>query len=161
MIVVSFGQLHAIRWPKRRATMEMNGTTIIKRPVDDVFNYVMDLGHDSKWRTGLDESGFRDGGAPAVGTVGYSRSGDQEVAWRIEQYTPGERVEWVFLNGPFLGQGGYDLKPVEGGTQFTLLAEIEPAGVYKLLGPLFGWMGRRRNQADVEKLKEILESMPE
>ncbi len=47
---------------------------------------------------------------------------------------------------------------VEGGTQFTLVSDVEPTGMYKLLGPLFGWMGRRRNQADVEKLRDILES---
>lgn len=65
------------------------------------------------------------------------------------------------LNGPILGRGGYRLKAVEGGTEFALLADVKPAGFYRLLGPLFGWMGRRRNQADVEKLKQILESLPE
>ncbi len=79
----------------------------------------------------------------------------------METYIPGERVEWQLLNGPFLGRGGYHLKPVEGGTEFTLLAEIEPADVYKLLGPLFAWMGKRRNQSDVEELRDILEAAPE
>jgi hypothetical protein len=139
--------------------MEMNGTTIIRRPVETVFDYVIDLSNDANWRTGLDESGYRQGQSLGVGAVGYSRAGDQEVEWRIETYMPGQRVEWQLLNGPFLGRGGYQLKPVEGGTEFTLLAEIEPAGIYKLLGPLFRWMGQRRNQADVEKLRDILESM--
>ena len=30
-----------------------------------------------------------------------------------------------------------------------------------LMGPLFAWIGRRQNQGDVEKLRDILESMPE
>jgi len=42
-----------------------------------------------------------------------------------------------------------------------LVADVEPAGVYKLLGPLFAWMGHRRNQADVEKLRDILEATPD
>jgi hypothetical protein len=49
-------------------------------------------------------------------------------------------------------------RPVDNGTQFTLVAEVEPSEVYRLLGPLFAWVGRRRNQADVEKLRDILES---
>ncbi len=41
--------------------MEMNGTTIIRRPVEVVFSYVIDLANDANWRTGLDESGLREG----------------------------------------------------------------------------------------------------
>ncbi len=60
--------------------------------------------------------------------------------------------------GPFGGTGGYRLEPVGDGTRFTLLADVEPSGVMRLLGPLFGRMGARQNQADVAKLKSILES---
>ena len=141
--------------------MEANGTTVINRPVDTVYAYVINLNNDANWRIGLDESGLRQGETLDVGAIGYSRAGDVEVEWRVETIVPGELVEWELLNGPFLGQGGYRLKPVAGGTEFTLLADVKPAGFYKLLGPLFGRMARQRNQADVEKLKEILESMPE
>ena len=48
--------------------------------------------------------------------------------------------------------------PVDGGTQFTMVADIEPVGVYQLVGPLLARIVRRQNQADVEKLCEILES---
>ena len=76
-------------------------------------------------------------------------------------YIAGESVDYELLDGPFKGSGGYRLVPVDGGTQFTLVADVEPTGVYKLLGPLFAWQGRRRNQADVEKLRDVLESTPE
>ena len=82
------------------------------------------------------------------------------VEWRVDSYDPGTSVDWTLLNGPFVGRGGYRLEPTLCGTQFTLVADVEPSGIYKLMGPLFAWMGRRRNQADVEKLREILESMP-
>ena len=141
--------------------MEMNGTTLIGRPVDSVFAYVSDVSNDVHWRTGIDGSRLDPEESLGVGTIGYSSAGDLEVRWRVDIYVPGERVEWELLNGPFPGRGGYLLEPVEGGTRFTLLADIEPAGVYKLLGPLFARMGKRRNQADVEKLREILESSPE
>lgn len=140
--------------------MEMNGTTVIRRPVEFVFAYVRDVSNDVSWRYGVTESGFRTGNFSTPGSIGYTRAGDMEVEWRVLSSTPGEGVEWELLNGPFLGRGGYHLVAVEGGTQFTLLAEVEPAGIYKLLGPLFTWMGRRRNQGDVEKLRDILESAP-
>jgi hypothetical protein len=141
--------------------MEMNGMTVIGRPVDTVFAYVNNVSNDVNWRHGVDESGYRSGDSLNPGSIGYTRVGDVEVEWEVLSSTPGESVDWKLLNGPFLGSGGYRLVPVEGGTQFTLVADVEPSGVYKLLGPLFAWMGRRRNQADVEKLREILESTPE
>jgi hypothetical protein len=81
-----------------------------------------------------------------------------EVDWEVLSAVPGESVDWELLNGPFKGRGGYRFVPVDGGTQFTLVGEVEPTGLYKLLGPLFAWMGRCRNQADVEKLRDILEA---
>ena len=138
--------------------MEMNGTTLINRPVDIVFAYVNDVTNDIHWRNGVDGSGLRSGETLGAGTIGYTVVGDLEVEWRVDGYDPGKSVDWTLLNGPFLGRGGYRLEPVDNGTQFTLVAEVEPSGVYRLLGPLFAWVGRRRNQADVEKLRDILES---
>ena len=139
--------------------MEANRTTIINRPVETVYAYVINLANDANWRTGLDESGLRQDQTLEVGAIGYSRAGDMEIEWRVETIVPNELVEWELLNGPFLGRGGYRLKAVEVGTEFTLLADVKPAGFYKLLGPLFGRMARQRNQADVEQLKDILESV--
>lgn len=138
--------------------MEMNGTTVIGRPVDTVFAYVNNVSNDVHWRTGVTESGLRSGQSLAPGAIGYTRAGDVEVEWRVVSYIAGESIDWELLSGPFQGRGGYRLKPVDGGTQFSLIAEVEPSGLYRLLGPLFAWMGRRRNQADVEQLRDILES---
>ena len=138
--------------------MVLNGTPILMRPADDGFAYVSDVSNDTHWRASVDESGWHSAEPIAPGVIGYSRAGSQEIEWKVLVYVPGERIEWELLNGPFQGRGGYLLVPFEGGTQFTLLADVEPTGLYRLLGPLFTRMGRKQNQADVEKLREILES---
>jgi len=141
--------------------MEMNGTTVIGRPVETVFAYVSDVTNDVHWRTGVTGSGLRSDQPLGLGSIGFARAGDAEVEWRVTSYIPGESVDWDLISGPLKGRGGYRLLPVEGGTQFTLVADVEPTGFYKLLGPLFAWIGRRQNQADVEKLRDILESAPQ
>jgi hypothetical protein len=141
--------------------MEMNGKTLIARPVDVVSAYVMDVSNDANWRYGVDESGYRSGDSFSPGSIGYTRVGDMEVEWKVLSSTPGESVDWELLNGPFKGRGGYRFEPVGAGTQFTLVSNVEPNGAYRLLGPLFRWMGRRRNQSDVEKLRHVLESAPD
>jgi hypothetical protein len=138
--------------------MEMNGTILIDRPVDTVFAYVIDFSNDVHWRAGAPESGLRSDQPFGPGAIGYTRVGDLETEWRVVSYVENESADWELTSGPFKGSGGYRLVPVDGGTQFTLVADIEPAGMYKLLGPLFTWIGRSRNQADVEKLRDILEA---
>ena len=137
--------------------MELNGTILIKRPMDEVFAYVIDVSNDANWRTGVNKSGWTSKETIAPGAIGYTLAGKMKVEWRVISYIEGESVEWELLSGPYKGRGGYRLQPVDGGTQFTLLADIEPVGFFKLLGPLFARIGRRQNQADVEKLRDILE----
>ena len=139
--------------------MEMNGTTVINQPVDTVFAYVIDVSNDANWRTGVDESGLvSEGENIGPGVLGYNLAGNIKAEWRVTSFTHGESVNWELTSGPYKGRGGYRLVPLDGGTQFTLVADVEPTGLFKLLGPLFGWVGRRQNQADVERLRDILES---
>jgi hypothetical protein len=92
--------------------------------------------------------------------MGYTLVGDQRVEWRVVSYVPGESADWEFISGPIKGRGGYHAAPAEGGTRFTLVADVEPTGWLRLLGPVFAWVGRRQNQKDVEKLRDILERGP-
>lgn len=138
--------------------MEMHATTIIHCPLEKLCSYVLDVSNDVHWRYKVDESGFRSGDAFSPGSIGYTRVGELEVEWKILSSESNRRVDWEFLNGPFKGRGGYRFEEVEGGTQFTLISHVEPTGIYKLLGPVFRWVGRRRNQSDVEKLRMILEA---
>ena len=141
--------------------MEVSATTFIRRPASVVFDYVVDPSNDANWRTGVDESGLQTEDPVEPGVMGYTRVGDARVEWRIVSYTPGECVEWDLISGPIRGHGGYRAVPVEGGTEFTLIADVVPTVWFRLLGPVFGWVGRRQNQRDVEKLRDILESTPE
>ena len=137
--------------------MEMNATTFIQRPVNDVYAYVMEVSNDVHWRSGVTEAGLRTEPPIGVGTIGFAKGGDQEGTYRITSLIEREHVDWELLTGPFQGYGGYRFESVQGGTRFTLAADLVPAGIYKLMGPVFGWFGRRGNQRDVEKLREILE----
>jgi len=139
--------------------MVMNGTIIIKRPPDVVEAYVNDLSNDVHWRTGVTESRWHSDEPFAVGSIGYTYVGDKVAEWRVVSYVEGESVDWELYSGPILGAGGYRFVPVEDGTEFTLVADVVPTGMYKLLGPVFGWVGRRQNQHDVEKLRDILEAI--
>ena len=137
----------------------MNGRTVIARSIDEASAHVLDVSNDVNRRYGVDESGYRSGDSLSPGSIGHTRVGDVEAEWKVRSSVPGQSVDWELLNGPFKGRGGYRFQSVEGRTQFILVSDVEPTGIYRLLGPLLRWIGRRRNQSDAERLRSILESL--
>ena len=143
--------------------MDASAQIDIDRPPADVFAYVMQVSNDANWRTGVVEAGFTTEPPVGVGTEGFDRvdanGRSAESRWRVIEWEPGSHARWDLVSGPIAGTGGYLCAPQgDGGTEFTLEAHIRPTGFYRLLGPIFGLLGRRQNRADVAKLKRILES---
>ena len=138
--------------------MDLSATTTIQVPADAVYGYVSDPANDVNWRTGVTESGLITDPPLGLGSEGYVKVRDQVGRWKVTAIEPGVSVEWELTEGPYGGSGGYRLEEIDGNTRFTLVADVEPRGFYRLLGPLFARLGRRQNQADVETLKNLLEA---
>lgn len=137
--------------------MDLSATTTIHVPIETVYRYVSDPGNDVNWRTGVTESGLTTDPPLAQGSEGYVKVGSQIGRWKVTTIEPGVSVDWDLTEGPYAGSGGYRLEDVDGSTRFTLVADVEPQGFYRLLGPIFARLGRKQNQADVETLKNLLE----
>ncbi|KPK12737.1 MAG: hypothetical protein AMJ68_00595 [Acidithiobacillales bacterium SG8_45] len=138
--------------------MEISATTIIRRPPEEVYEYISDVANDIHWRNDIDDSGWRSDPPAGLGSIGYAKAGKIETVYRITVLEPVKRIDWEFIEGTFAGRGGYRLEAVDAGTRFTLVADIKPLGALRLLGPLFYWIGRRSNQKDVETLRQIMEN---
>jgi uncharacterized membrane protein len=144
--------------------MKQTATIVIDRPAGEVFDYVMDIPNDAHWRTstGVVEAAYTSDPPLGVGTTGFDRisaSGRDMIAeWQTVEYEPGRLARWEFVSGPLRGFGSYSCEPVDDSTRFTLEANVKPTGPLRLLGPILGIIVRRQIQADVQKLKSILES---
>ena len=86
------------------------------------------------------------------------KAGSRVARWRVTAIEPGASVDWDLTEGPYSGSGGYRFEDIGGSTRFTLVANVQPQGILRLLGPLFARMGRKQNQADVETLKGLFEA---
>ena len=71
---------------------------------------------------------------------------------------PPEHIEWELTSGPLLGTAGYQLKAIEGGTDFTYYGTAETKGIMRLFSPIIQFFSKKLFQKDVENLKRILES---
>ena len=142
--------------------MRQSATVIIDRPVEEVFDYVIDIPNDAEWRTGVVEAAYTSDPPLGVGTTGFDRistSGQDMIAeWTTVEYEPGAFARWEYVSGPLQGSGGYVCESTGDGTRFIIEANVKPTGPLRLLGPIFGMILRRQIHADVNKLKAILES---
>lgn len=142
--------------------MNITATIDIERPAAEVCDFVMEVPHDSIWRSSVTEAASTSQEPLGVGTTGFDRieaNGREMVsAWTVFEYEPGVLARWNLDTGPIRGTGGYICKELGIGTNFTREAIVKPTGWYRIMDPVFGLIGRRQNRADVEKLKSILES---
>lgn len=137
--------------------MDLSASIMIHAAPERVYGFVSDPANDVRWRTGVTESGLTTDPPMALGSEGYVKVGSQIGRWKVTAIKPGVAVDWDLTEGPYAGSGGYRLEDVDGNTRFTLVANVEPQGFYRLLGPLFARLGRKQNKADVETLKGLLE----
>ena len=136
----------------------MSATITIQVPAQAVYGYVSDPANDVNWRRGVTESGLTTDPPLALGSEGYVKAVKQLARWKVTAIEPGVSVDWDLTEGPYGGTGGYRLEEIDGKTRFTLVADVEPKGFYRLLGSLFARLGRKQNQGDVETLKNLLET---
>ena len=140
-------------------------TLTIERPVDEVWDYLMDARNDPVWMAHVVEVGRGGDQPPELGleideTVKFLGK-RLPVTMRITEHEPDEpkRRSAIELTGsPIPGRGSYELEPVDGGTRLRATLETDAHGFFKLAEPVFARMARRDFVGNFQNLKDILEA---
>jgi Predicted integral membrane protein len=137
-------------------------TTVINRPVEDVFAVLSNLENNLMWDSVALEVKKTSEGPIGVGTT-----------WRIVQKALGKRIEIEaefteyesnrkttlnITSGPFPGAVRRTYEPAKGGTQVGHVFEIKPGSFFKLAEPLFMSMMKRGVENDLATLKDLMEA---
>lgn len=140
--------------------------TVIKRPIEDVFERLVDIPNYAEWlpksRVFLEtkltseepidvETTFTD--RTTIGTFRGEVTAFQrptKVNFRMSLRRLGMKV--------MESRPGYTLTPVDAGTQLQLIAEGQLYGLFKLLEPYVAAKARRERKRTVEALKKSLET---
>ena len=137
-------------------------TITIDRPLDDVWDYVLDTRNDPVWITNVVDVGR---GADEPIQVGleieetYKFLGVRlPMTLKVTEHEPRRRSAIEMSDGPVPGQGSYDFEPAGDGTRFTMTLATDAHGFFKLAEPVFARMARRDIAASLGNLKDILEA---
>jgi uncharacterized protein YndB with AHSA1/START domain len=144
-----------------RAMTKVQQSVTIRRPVDEVWTYVIDARNDPIWWNSVVEAGRGAELPPAVGVEieeTFRFAGIRfPVRFKVTELEPATRSAVEVVGGPVPGRGSYDLEPVDGGTRLTLTLETDAHGFFKLAEPVFARMAQRDVAASCAKLKDVLE----
>lgn len=137
-------------------------STVINRPVDEVFAFLSDLENNLKWRASQVEAWKESEGPIGVGTT--YRMVNNVLGRRIEGqgvvtgYEPSRKFTTVSRSGYMPLEAQRIFEPVEGGTRVTFVLRAEPAGFFKAAEPLLATLARRRIESEAANLKDLMEA---
>ena len=78
--------------------------------------------------------------------------------YEISEYAAEQRMVMKTITGPFPMETIYTWKSIQGNiTRMSLQNKGNPAGLSKLLTPLFSFAIRKANNKDLQRLKQIME----
>jgi uncharacterized protein YndB with AHSA1/START domain len=137
-------------------------TVTIERPLEEVWDYLMDARNDPVWLSHVVEVG-RGADQPMAPGLEFDETikflGKRlPVTMKVTDHEPMRRSSIELVNSPVPGHAGYEFEPVDGGTRLTATLETDAHGFFKLAEPVFARMARRDFAGSFETLKDVLEA---
>jgi uncharacterized membrane protein len=138
-------------------------STVINRPVSDVFAFVANFENHPKWETNFQNVRLLASTPNGVGTTyqcelklpGQSATSKFEIT----EYEPNKKIAFEGeAAGPARPKGSFLFEPAAGGTRLTLLPRPEFRGLFRLLEPLMAGYVRKQNEEHLSNLKRLLEA---
>ena len=137
-------------------------STMINRPVEEVFAVLSNPENYPKWISTSREAKITSQGPIGVGTryraVATFLGRRIETEVEFTEYEPNRKIAQKSISGPFPAENSSTFERVDGGTRVTLTLRGEVGGFFKLAEPLLVSMLKRQSEADLANFKDLMES---
>lgn len=140
------------------------GTTVVDRPIEEVFAFLADGTNDKKFSPRVQEIAKTTDGPPGVGTRYASTVKDAGMKTKREfeltEFVAPTRIRWEERSKNLVtaARGGYDLAPEGAGTRVTIFNELEGHGFGKLIAGFALKAAQKDADAFVNRIKTAVEA---
>jgi uncharacterized membrane protein len=136
-------------------------TIIVNRPVDEVWTFLFDAFSTPRYLSWA-LRGWRWSGPIGVGTEARGRftfmGFETDLTTTVTEYDPPRVIAHAMTRRLFRVKRRVTLRPTPDGTDYLAVTDIELRQPLKLLSPIIGRLFQRRAQADIQRLKELIEA---
>ena len=140
----------------------VESSVVINRPVEEVFDYVVDPNNTAQWAGPVVEAKKTSDGPVGLGStskrVTQFLGRTMESTYEITEFEPHSYYRDKTTSGPVPMKSRISVDSVKEGAKVTIEGEIEAAGFFKLAEPLLSRMAKRQIATDVQTLKDMLEA---
>ena len=141
---------------------EFDIATVINRPVDEVFAFLVDTDKAPDWNPQVTEARKTSDGPLGVGTtflyVGRFLGRRFESVSECTEYAPNDKFSTKTISGPFHLEIDNTLSSVDGGTRLATVYRGESRGFFKLAEPVMVRLTKKQFETATENLKALLEA---
>ena len=143
--------------------VDVRTETVIHAPVEEVAGYAADPTHAPEWYANISSVEWLTAPPVAVGSRMSFVAGflGRRLAYTYEvaELEPGRRLVMRTADGPFPMETTYTWESTDdGATRMTLRNRGRPSGFAAVTGPVMAAAMKRANNADLARLKELLET---
>lgn len=142
--------------------VKVEASVVINRPLEEVFAFVTTIENSPKWESEVVEAKQTSEGSISVGTtfngVGEFLGRRIESTFAVTAYEPNRTYAIKTTSGPMPFEQEHALEPVEGGTKVTIVAEVNPGGIFRLAEPIFARRVQSQLDTNLSNLKNVLEA---
>jgi len=133
----------------------------IKCPIEKAFTYTTDAKSWPKWQTFIPEAEQTSPGKVDLGTTfkGTNRMMGMTMKWtaKTNEYQPTSKWGKKITAGSMNIQESLNFNPLEGGTKFTIMYDMNAGGLMKLFSPMIVNSMRKETKKSLINLKRVLE----
>jgi len=141
--------------------IKVEHSTVIKRPVNEVFEFVADPTKEPEWQEGVIEAGFSPGSIPGVGAEVFEKRkfmGREMISkLQITQYEVNKMFAGKVTDGPVKFEISQAFEAVDGGTKVSITIHGEPSGFFKVAEGMVQKQLQSQMASDFERAKKTLE----
>ena len=144
--------------------IEVKHSVVIRRPVEEVFAFLTNLGNEKRWQPDIQELGWTTDGPIGPGStfreVRLVMGRPVELICEVTAFEPNRRFCIRTVGGELPFTSCRLFESVAGGTRTTQATDVQVRGVFKFLAPFIAHRARRQLAVEMGNLKSILEDQP-
>jgi len=133
-------------------------TQVIRKPVEEVFGTVIDVANFPRWNPTTPSARKLTAGATGEGTqFELEIKGFGKVLQELQEFRPNQQVRIVPHFKVLTGGHRFIFTADRNGTRIDHELEMTPKGMFKILTPLMGMMGKKNLRDTANALQRYLE----
>lgn len=142
--------------------MLIQHSVIIRKPLEEVEAYLINISNNSVWQEDVTESGVLTDGDVGKGTKAFEvrniMNFSLRTEWEVTAYQPGRSFSFTSTSSVAPYEGTFDLEAVDNSTKVTFSFTIFHSGFNALFDPFMQGIFSPRFRKNLENLMTILEN---